>query len=585
MPRAPGAATVTKEPAMRVPADDLEGCVPKAAADEPSPMSRLRSLASDLLAGLTNAVVSVPSGMATAALTGVNPVYGLYATVVSPTVGGLFASSQLMQIATTGASALTAGQAIAAYPADERGPALFLLVGMAGLFLIGLGLVRAGRFVRYISYPVMTAFLSGVAAALLLDQAAQFAGYSSDLSFTLGAFVDLLLSLNEVSWTTVAIGSIALALMIALARTPLANGASLVALVVPTVVAFWWRPDGVELVRDVSDIPTGLPPFAVPDLTLLTPNLVASAFALAVVIAVQGAGVSQAVRNPDGSRPDPSRDMFAQGLGNAAASLFHGMPTGASVGQSALNRQVGARSRLAMIFHGLGMLVIILVAAQLVGLVPMTVLAAILMVAAFQAIKFSALGSLWRIGGSARWAMTVTFLATLLTSVPMAVALGVVLTLVLFLLRAGEAVEVHGLRIDDEDRVHMVERPAELRSRAVTVLDLDGTIEFAAARTLQERARPADGAAVVLRLRGNTDVGATFIEEISDYAEQLGANGGRLYLCGLTTKLALQIPRSERVALLGDELVLVPAEEILGASLREAVRLADEWVQSQGDGA
>src|SRR5690625_316436 len=127
MPRAPGAATVTKEPAMRVPADDLEGCVPKAAADEPSPMSRLRSLASDLLAGLTNAVVSVPSGMATAALTGVNPVYGLYATEVSPTVGGLFASSQLMQIATTGASALTAGQAIAAYPADERGPALFLL--------------------------------------------------------------------------------------------------------------------------------------------------------------------------------------------------------------------------------------------------------------------------------------------------------------------------------------------------------------------------------------------------------------------------------------------------------------------------
>src|SRR5690625_1497465 len=114
--------------------------------------------------------------MATAALAGVNPVYGLYATVVSPTVGGVFASSQLMQIATTGASALTAGQAIAAYPEDQQGPALFLLVGMAGLFLIGFGLVGAGRLERYISYPVMTAFLSGVAAALLLDQTAQFAG-------------------------------------------------------------------------------------------------------------------------------------------------------------------------------------------------------------------------------------------------------------------------------------------------------------------------------------------------------------------------------------------------------------------------
>src|SRR5699024_47570 len=182
--------------------------------------------------------------------------------------------------------------------------------------------------------------------------------------------------------------SIALAIMIALSRTPLANGASLVALVIPTAVSLWWQPQGVELVRDVSDIPTGLPPFAVPDLTLLTPGLVGSAFALAAVIAVQGAGVSQAARNPDGSRPNSSRDMLAQGLGNTAASFFHGMPTGASVGQSALNRQVGARSRFAMIFHGLGMLGIIVVASQLVGLVPMTVLAAILMVAAFRAIEF-----------------------------------------------------------------------------------------------------------------------------------------------------------------------------------------------------
>ncbi|MGC0251928.1 SulP family inorganic anion transporter [Pseudactinotalea sp. Z1748] len=558
--------------------------MPETTADEPGPRSRLRSLASDALAGLTTAVVSVPSGMATAALAGVNPVYGLYATVVSPTVGGLFASSQLMQIATTGASALTAGQAIAAYPEEQRGPALFLLVGLAGLFLIGFGVVGAGRLVRYISYPVMTAFLSGVAAALLMDQAAQFAGYSSDWSITLGAFVDLLVSLHEVSWTTVAVGAIALALMVALARTPLANGASLVALVVPTVVAFWWRPEGVELVRDVSDIPTGLPPFALPDLTLLTPGLVASAFALAVVVAVQGAGVSQAARNPDGSQPNTSRDMFAQGLGNTAASFFHGMPTGASVGQSALNRQVGARSRFAMVFHGLGMLVILLVASQLVGLVPMTVLAAILMVAAFQAIEFGAMASIWRVGGSGRWAMAVTFLATLLTSVPMAVAIGVVLTLVLFILRAGETVQVHGLRIDDDDRIHVVDPPEELSSHGVSVIDVDGSLYFAAARTLRERLPPAssgEGAAVVLRVRGNTQIGSTFIEEINDYAQQLARNGGRLYLCGLTTRFTQQIVRSERVAL-DDQVVLVPGEEILGASLRAAIRLAEEWVRAQG---
>jgi len=557
--------------------------VSEAQEQRPTPPRRLRNLAADALAGVVNAVVSVPSGMATAALAGVNPVYGLYATVVSPTVGGLFASSHLMQIATTGASALTAGHAIAAYPDDERGPALFVLVALAGVFLVGFGLVGAGRLVRYISYPVMTAFLSGVAAALLLDQAAQFAGYDSDVNFTLGAFADLVVSLDEASWTTVAVGSIALAIMFALARTALANAASLVALIVPTAVAWWWQPPGVALVRDVSDIPAGPPPLALPELSLLTPGLVASAFALAVVIAIQGAGVSQAVRNPDGSRPDTSRDMLAQGVGNTAASFFNGMPTGASVGQSALNVQVGARSRFAMIFHGLGMLAIIMLASQLVGLVPMTVLAAILMVAAYQAIRFAPMRSIWRVGGSARWAMVVTFVATLITSIPMAVATGVVLTLVLFILRAGEAVEVHGLRIDEHDRIHVVSAPQQLRDNAVTVLDVDGSLYFAAARTLRERLPSPDsatGAAVVLRVRGNTQVGATFIEEINDYAQELAAHGGRLYLCGLTTTLALRILRSQRVAL-GDDVVIVPGEEILGASLREAIRRAEEWVDTR----
>src|SRR5699024_2816731 len=112
----------------------------------------------------------------------------------------------------------------------------------------------------------------------------------------------------------------------------------------PAVVAHLWRPAGVAIVDDVSEIPTGLPPFALPDLGFLGIDLIVSAFAVAVVIAVQGAGVSQGIRNPDGSRADTSRDMVAQGVGNGAAGFFSGMPTGASVSQTALNVQVGAKS-------------------------------------------------------------------------------------------------------------------------------------------------------------------------------------------------------------------------------------------------
>jgi sulfate permease, SulP family len=548
-------------------------------------LPRTKDLPGDALAGVVNAVVSVPSGMATAALAGVNPIYGLYATTVSPTVGGFFASSQLMQIATTGASALAAGQAIAAFPQEERGAALFLLVALSGLFLVAFGLLRAGKLVRYVSYPVMTAFLSGVAAVLVMDQAAQFAGYTSDARTSLGAFVDLVLHVGQFSWNAVLIGGIALLVMIVLGPTPLTNTASLFALIVPSLIAFWWKPGGVEIVGDVSDIPSGFPPFAVPDFTLINPGMVLSAFAVAVVIAIQGAGVSQGTRNPDGSRASTSRDMLAQGLGNTAASFFHGMPTGASVSQSALNAQVGARSRFAMVFHGIAMLAIILVASRMVAQVPMTVLAAIMMVAGFQAIKFGDMRSIWLVGGSARWAMIVTFLATLLTSIPLAVGLGVLLTLVLFIYRAGQLIEVHELVYDDDGQIHVIEAPSELRSGEVTVLDVYGPLYFAAARMLRERlpsADSADNAAVVLRIRGNSQIGATFIEEINGYAHELGRHGGRLYLCGMTPDLAEKLRRADWLAL-NDEVVLVPGEEILGSSLREAVRQARAWVDNRSE--
>lgn len=547
--------------------------------DGASTRSRLRSLPSDALAGVVNAVVSVPSGMATAAMAGVNPVYGLYATVFAPTVGGLTASSQLMQIATTGASALAAGQAVAGYPEEQRGPALFLLVLVAGVFLVAFGLLRAGRLLRYVSYPVMTAFLSGIAAVLVMDQSAQFVGYQTDASTSLGSFVDLLLHIGQFSWRSAVVGTIALTIMVLLGRTRLSPIASLVALLVPTVLVYLWRPTGVQIEDDVSEIPTGLPPFALPDLSLLSLDLVTSALAVAAVIAVQGAGVSQSVRNPDGSRPDSSRDMLAQGAGNVVASFFSGMPTGASVSQSALNVQVGAKSRFAGIFHGLVMLLILLVAARLVGQVPMPVLAAIMMVAGFTAIRFSAMRSTWTVGGTARWALVVTFLATLVLSIPAAISVGVVMTLALFIYQAGQTTEVHQLTVEDDGTIRVGKGPGTLAAHAVTALDVYGPLYFAAAHTLRERLPApgsADHSAVVLRIRGNSQIGATFIEEINDYAHELGQHGGRLYLCGMTDDLADKLRRADRLDL-GDEVVLVPGTNVLGSSLREAIQQARAW--------
>lgn len=551
------------------------------ATRDTKPGSLMQRLQGDLVAGFMVAVASVPSGMATAAMAGVNPVFGLYATVVAPPVGSMLASAQMMQIATTGASALTAGQAIASYPQDQRGAALFLLVALAGIFLGLFGLLKAGRLVRYISFPVMTGFLSGVATVLVFDQTAQLVGYRPDAQTSLGQFVDVWLHIREHSWQSALVGLIGLAIIIGMSRTRFGNVASLVGLVVPTILVVLWEPGGVRLVSDVSAIPRGLPPLSLPDITLLTPDLLIAGLALAIVIAIQGAGISQNYRNPDGSAANPSRDMFAQGAANVAGSLVSGMPTGGSVGQTALNVSAGARSRLAGVFHGLSMLVILLLVPGLVSVVPMPVLASVMIVAGFSAIRFRAMTFIWRTGGSARVVLVVTFLATLLLSIPAAVALGVITAVVLYLYSSASDVRVRALEARDDGEIHVVDVPERLPDRSITVLDISGSLFFAAAGSLRGKLPDVTGAehpVVIIRLRGNNQIGVTVIDVLNEYAHELADVGGRLYLNGMDEQVNDRLRRARRLDL-DEEVVLVPATDILGESTRSAIAAANEWLQ------
>jgi SulP family sulfate permease len=543
--------------------------------------SLVQRLQGDLVAGLINAVASVPSGMATAAMAGVNPVFGLYASTVAPPVGSLLASSQLMQISTTGASALAAGQAIAGYPEDQRGEVLFLLVGLAGIFLGLLGFLKAGRLLRYISFPVMTAFLSGVATVLVFDQTAQLVGYSSGLQTSLGKFIDLWLHIGDISANSTIVGLIGLAIIIGLSRTKASSYSSLVGLVIPTIIVALWEPGGVRLVSDVSTIPRGLPPFGLLEITLLTPDLLISSFSVAVVIALQGAGISQSYANPDGSRPDPSRDMVAQGAANIAGSLVSGMPTGGSVSQTALNISVGAKSRLAGVFHGLFMLVIILLVPGLVSLVPMPALASVMIVAGLGAIRLDSMALVWRTGGTARWVLIVTFLAMVLLSIPAAVALGVFAAVVLYVYSSASDVRVRALVPGDDGEIHVVEAPEALPGRSVTVLEVYGSLFFAAARTMREMLpapSDADHPVVVLRLRGNNQIGATLIDALNDYAHELANAGGRLYLSGMDKSVSDRLERAKRLDF-DEEVLLFPATDILGESTRDAIGAANDWLR------
>lgn len=239
-------------------------------------------LRQDGIAGLTVAISSVPDGMASGLLAGVNPIYGLYASMIGPLVGGLLASTVLMVISNTSATALVAGQALVGVSGENRDRALFLLVILSGAIQILFGLLRFGRLTRFVSFSVMT-------------------------------------------------------------RTPIRAFASLVAIAVPTLAVALLGWDDVQLVADVGDIPRGLPTPFIPALSDFSIDVLTGALSLAFVVLVQGAGVGQSVPNPDGSRSSNSRNFIAQGAANVAAGLLRGVPVGGSLGATARSTSPPAR--------------------------------------------------------------------------------------------------------------------------------------------------------------------------------------------------------------------------------------------------
>ena len=178
-----------------------------------------KDLGKDLVAGLPGAISSVPDGMASAVLVGVNPVYGLYASFAGPTAGGLASSTRLMVITTTTAAAIAAGSAVSGFDAEQRPEALFLLTALAGLVMVGAGLLRLGRYTRFVSHSVMTGFLTGVAVNIICGQLGDLTGVSAEGANSLAKALDVITHPGSIDLASLLAGLGALGILIGLART------------------------------------------------------------------------------------------------------------------------------------------------------------------------------------------------------------------------------------------------------------------------------------------------------------------------------------------------------------------------------
>ena len=542
-------------------------------------------LSADLLAGLTWALVNIPQGMAYALLALANPAAGLYTLMIATPVAALFTSSVFMNVSSTSAVSVAVGDTMIGIPVDQRAGALVVLVLLAGIFQFLAGLFRLGYFVRFISNAVMTGFMAGVAVLIILGQFGDLTGYESIFSNKVLQTADLILNLRQIDYATTAMGVITILLILAFERTPYRKFAYLIALMAVTlVVAVLPFADSIELVRDIGEIPNTLPRPVLPELKLI-PSLIAPALAISIIALVQGSGVSQSYPNPDGKFPNPSRDFAGQGLANIATSFFQGIPAGGSLSGTAVLVDSGARSRWANIFAGLFVAVCVLLFATLIELLPMTALAAMLVVIGIRLIDVDGIRTVWQTNPFARTAMGITFAFTLVSPLQVAVVVGIVVSILLYVAR--QANEVHIVRwVWPEDGYGYPEEvpaPKELPSHEVTVLNVYGSLFFAGASTLEDNLpapEQAQNAVVILNLRGRDDIGSTFNGVLKRYADTLSSNDSILLLSGISEDVYKQLVRTRALNKIGKENIFLATPQ-LGQALNQALRAARAWLAEQ----
>jgi SulP family sulfate permease len=397
--------------------------------------------------------------------------------------------------------------------------------------------------------------------------------------------IALLGNLGQVSLDALAIAVLALVLAVILPRTKVGNFGNLMAIAVPSVLVAIFGWDGVQVVRDVGEIPSGVPTPYLPILATVSLDVVSGALAVAAIVLVQGAGVSQSVPNSDGSRSSMSRDFIAQGAANVASGLFRGLPVGGSLSTTALSVLSGARTRWSAIFAGLWMAAIVVAFPDLVSYVAMPTLGALLMVASAATIKPSQIHSIWDAGWPPRLVSVTTFLATLLLPIQVAVGIGVVLSALLRFYASAYDITVVQLVELPDGRIEERTPAQDLPSNTITVLDVYGYLIFAGARTLERRLpapQDSQNPVVVLRLRGQSTFGATLMDVLANYAEKLRQVNGRLYLSGIGHDAYEQVVRAGKIRLKGP-IRAYEATRIIGQSTRSAYADAQAWLVGLSD--
>ncbi len=455
-----------------------------------------KQLVSDLIAGLIVAIIALPLSIALAIASGVSPEKGIYTAIVAGLVISLFGGSRVNISGPTAAFATI----VAGIVARNGVQGLVLATVMAGIILILMGLLRFGSLIKYIPATITTGFTSGIAVTIVIGQIKDFLG----LTFAPGTHAvesmekieAIGASIRTFNPLALLVGALGLAVLIIWPKISKKIPGSLIAVLVGILVV---KLSGmnVNTIGDLYAINSSLPPFALPAFDFgMVVELLPDAFTIAILAGIESLLSCVVSDGMIGDRHNSNTELIAQGLGNICSALFGGIPATGAIARTAANVKNGGRSPISGIVHALVLLLVLVVLMPYAAWIPMPIIAAILFIVAYNMCEWRQFVKICRTAPlSDIVILVVTFVLTVVFDLVVAIAVGMVLAVVLFMKRMADNTTIRAWSASRDGSDRLKKMPENSM-----VFEIEGPMFFASSDKFNDIKIDEATKAVILRM-------------------------------------------------------------------------------------
>lgn len=484
----------------------------------------------DLIAGIVVAIIALPLSIALALASGVGPEEGIYTAIVAGFIISFLGGSQVQIAGPTAAFATIVAGIVARNGMDGLAAATIL----AGIILIIMGLCRFGGLIKYIPFTITTGFTSGIAVTIVIGQFKDFFGVTYPEGMptieTMEKLKAFLAGIHTFNTDALIVGLVCLAILIIAPRFTEKIPGSLLA-VIGGILMVQLLPLQVNTIGDLYTISNKLPSFHMPQLSFeMIQTALPDAFTIAILAAIESLLSCVVADGMINGKHRSNMELAAQGAGNIASALFGGIPATGAIARTATNVKNGGRTPVAGMIHAVVLVLILIILMPYAAMIPMPAIAAILFMVAYNMCQWRTFAELVKTAPKSDIAVLIlTFLLTIVFDLVIAIEIGLLVAVLLFMKRMSDVTEVHSWKYAEDEEEAEREKLRKL-SPHINVYEISGPLFFGAADVIGRIAVKDHAKCLILRMRSVPALDSTALNAMTDLYKNCEKRGIPLIL-------------------------------------------------------